>query len=434
MIAWAACALGACGGEGELIDGIFTPAEWDKLAALTPLRPPPPSPTNRFADSDAAAALGQRLWFERRYAGPIGEVGAPGSGALGALGETGKVGCVDCHDERGWFSDTRSVPNTTSLGTFRSRRNSPSIVNVAYYEWGGWGGAQDQLWKQAAAAPEGRDLNSTRLRVAHVIYDHYRADYDALFDPDLDPALDPAHPDAARFPPSGKPKAAPGDPDGPWERMAPADQRAVNEILASFGKAIEAYERRLVSGDAPFDRYVAGDPRAISESAKRGLRLFIGKAACDACHNDQTLTDNRFHNTGIPQSAVPLDEGRLADLARLASPWSGAGEYSDDRQAGQAKLDQAVASEELRGQFRTKSLRHVAETGPYFHDGSAPTLEAVVRFYNAGGGTAGFPGVKSPLLVPLGLSEPEIADLVAFLGTLTGAPVPAALTANTAAP
>src|SRR5262249_5765438 len=161
-------------------------------------------------------------------------------------------------------------PNKTSLGTTRTKRNSPSMVNVAYYEWAGWAGAHDQLWKQASTVFENRDsFNSDRLTYAHVIYAYYRDDYNALFSPALDPALDPGS-TSGGCPPSGKP----GEPA--WEGMSPDDRRIVDTIVTNCGKAVEAYERRLVSRDAPFDRYVAGDFDALSESAKRGLKLFVG--------------------------------------------------------------------------------------------------------------------------------------------------------------
>jgi cytochrome c peroxidase len=214
--------------------------------------------------------------------------------------------------------------------------------------------------------------------------------------------------------------------------MAGADQRIINTIVANCGKAIEAYERLLVSRDAPFDGYVAGDPGALSESAKRGLKLFIGKAGCASCHQDETFTDQSFHNTGLAQ-ALP-DQGRFGDVLRLSNPFNGAGIFSDDPAGGVEKLAGIEQREEMKGQFRTKSLRHLTETGPYFHDGSAGSLVDVVQFYNRGGDAeGGFPGKKDERMVPLHLSEDESADLVEFLRSLTGEPVPEALTKNTAA-
>jgi cytochrome c peroxidase len=408
-----------------LVDGTFTDAEWQKLSRYTPVPPLPSATTNRVADDPGAAALGQRLWFEKRYAGPI-MAGSTAEGGLGSIGARGMVACADCHDPARWFTDTRSLPNNTSLGTARTKRNSPSMVNVAYYEWVGWAGAHDQLWKQASIVFENRDsFNSDRLTYAHVIYAYYRDDYNALFSPPLDAALDPAD-TSGRFPPSGKP----GEPA--WDGMHPDDRRIVDTIVTNCGKAVEAYERRLVSHEAPFDQYVAGDFAALSESAKRGLKLFVGKAACASCHYGETFTDQEFHNTGVPQ-ATP-DRGRFDDVLRLVNPFNGAGVFSDDPIRGAEKLAGATQQPAMLGEFRTKSLRHLTETAPYFHDGSAETLEDVVRFYDRGGGPPGsYPGDKDPMLVPLNLTEGEIADLVEFLQSLTGEPVPESLTKNTAA-
>jgi cytochrome c peroxidase len=425
--------LSACVDE-EIVDGLFSQPEWKKIQSYTPLPSPPASPTNRFADDDAAAAFGQRMFFEKRYTGAIT---VEGSLIPGRMGEAGKYACVSCHDPKHWFIDTR-LSNDVSWGAGQiTKRNSPSMVNIAYYEWGGWAGAQDQFWKQGANSPETKDLLGDRLGIAHVIYDHYREDYNALFGPvtgALDPALDPSAPDQSRFPAHGKPKANTDDPDGPWELMTDADQRTVNTILANLGKAFEAYERRLVSGNAPFDRYVAGDFRALSMSAKRGLKLFIGKAGCDSCHQGETFTDQKFHNSAVMQEGPTFDLGRYEDVLRLDNPFNGRGDWSDDPVAGAEKLEGIVRDNDMRGQFRTKSLRQVAETGPYFHNGSASSLEEVIRHYNKGGASSGYPGKKDDTMVPLNLSDTEISDLVAFLESLTGEPVREALTIDTSAP
>lgn len=150
------------------------------------------------------------------------------------------------------------------------------------------------------------------------------------------------------------------------------------------GKAIAAFERTLVSNNSPFDRYQAGDRNAMSPSAVRGLALFQGKAGCTKCHDGPNFTDSSFHNVGV----------KGAD-------------------AGRAKI---VNEASLHGAFKTPGLRNTALTAPYMHDGSEPSLEAVVRFYNRGGDEK---KNRDPLIRELKLSAQDEADLVAFMGALT---------------
>jgi cytochrome c peroxidase len=419
--------------DDKMVDA-FTEEEFDIIKTLGPLGPVPANPTNKYADDVNVAALGQKLFFEKSYAGTL-TIADP---VLGPVGATGKIACASCHDVNNYYTDTRSHPNSTSLGVQWTRRNAPTLVNVAYYEWMSWGGKEDSLWYQGANGCESAvNFGGNRLQYAHMMFQKYRADYNALFPVPLDAALDPAAPDAARFPPAGKPKAA-GAADGPWEMMAPADRDIINTIMANIGKAIEAYERQLVSRNAPIDKYIGGEYTALSPAAKRGLRLFIGKAACVDCHSGPTLSDNKFHNTGVPQLGVNLplvDNGRFDDLsATLTNAFNGMGKFSDDPNRGAAKLAGMMVTDNLKGLFRTGMLRQIANTGPYMHTGSLLTLEDVVRFYNWGGGNANFSGVKSAAMVPLLLTDEEVADIVAFLRTLTGEPPPAGLGKDTSVP
>ncbi|HSN98020.1 MAG TPA: cytochrome c peroxidase [Candidatus Nanopelagicales bacterium] len=422
--------LGACSEDEELVDGRFTQAEWAKVQTLSPLPDVPEDTTNRYADDPAAAALGQRLFNEKGYSGPL-FVGDDGTnGGLGAVGESGKVACASCH-EGPWMIDLRSNPNNASLGADWIPRNANTLVNVAFYEpWFENDGISDSLWSDVLVDPEFHlAINGSRLKLAHVMWDKYREEYNAVFDPDLDPALDPAAPDAARFPEDGRPG------DDRWESMAPADQEIVTVIYVNFAKAVGAYMRLLVSREAPFDRYVAGDRSAIGEEAKRGLQLFIGKAGCVACHEGPHFSDDDFHVNGLRAEGphiIPEETGRYAIIERmLANPFNSDGPYSDDRSTG--RLDGLALTEEARGQWRTKGLRSVAETAPYMHTGQFEALRDVVSFYNDGGHESGFVGVKSDKIVPLNLTEQEIDDLVAFLETLTGEEVPAALREDTSA-
>jgi cytochrome c peroxidase len=423
--AWATASCDAnpfSGGE----DG-FSSAEWALVLELEPLATPPaPSLFNEYATDPAAAAIGHEMFFDKEFASAV-KVAGPS----GALGEVGAVACTTCHDPEGYFSDLRRSGGM-SHGTDYTTRNTPSLVNSAYYEWFNWGGRRDSLASQGATTLEtNTNAASSRLFVAHLVYSKYKAEYEAIFGP-LDPALDATASDAARFPPTGQAKSSADAPDGPWELMTDADRQAVNLIMANCGKAFEAYERNLVSGSSLFGRYVRDpDVEEFSPAARRGLALFIGKAACNDCHGGPALTDNRFHNVGVTQAlgehTPPVDEGRYEDIpGLLRNAFNVAGRYSINPEAGAAKL--AIANpedESTKGQFRTASLLNVAETAPYFHNGSVSTLEDVVRHYNDGGGPPGsYAGTASPTLRPLGLSDTEMSDLVAFLKSLTGEPVP----------
>jgi cytochrome c peroxidase len=409
------------GGE----DG-FSAEAWERVLELEPLSVPlGASRFNEHADDPAAATLGQAFFFEKDFSTAVRV-----AGPSGGVGEVRTVACATCHEPDAYFSDPRRTGGV-SHGVDFTARNAPSLVNVAYYYWFDWGGRADTLAAQGVAALETMsDGGSSRLLVAHLVWSKYRETYESIFGP-LDPALDAAAADAARFPLTGGPKASASAADGPWEMMREEDRRVVDQILANVGKALEAYERRLISGASPFGRYIGDVATAdFSEAARRGLALFVGKAACNECHRGPILSDNQFHNVGVPQAVgdntPAVDEGRYEDVAGLlADPFNSAGPFSADPAAGAARLAGIDPGDETtRGQFRTKSLLDVSETGPYFHNGSARTLREVVQHYDAGGGDVGtFSGQLDPKIRPLGLSGAEVDDLVAFLRSLTGEPV-----------
>jgi cytochrome c peroxidase len=192
-----------------------------------------------------------------------------------------------------------------------------------------------------------------------------------------------------------------------------------------IGQAIASYERTLVSGNSRFDRWrYDGDKTALDAQAQRGFRIFTGKGRCAACHlvgeKSALFTDHRFHNTGIgwertmaPERSsyrVRLAPGSFVDvegslLRAFEPPQADVGRY------------EVTTDLEDRWAYKTPMLRNVALTAPYMHDGSLPTLEAVVAFYDQGGIDN---ENRSPLLAPLGLAAAEKTDLVAFLKTLTG--------------
>ena len=433
-------ANGGAGNGGAGNGGAPSLRPSDGVKALSPLPTLlPVDTTNALADSAAAATLGQKLFFDKRYSGPLVALTPAGTvNPLGATGDTGKVACATCHSGPA-MSDNRDPFNVT-LGTNFHTRNAPALVNSSFYTWTNWAGRFSAQWELPLAVAENPvTMNSNRLKLAHFIYDHYKTDYEAVFSTTMNASLASGAADASRFPAEGKPKAA-GAADGPWEGMTSDDQKVVNRIIVNFGKALQAYFRKLVSRDAPFDQYVSADGgNAISESAKRGAELFVGKANCSTCHTGPTFTDNKFHNLGVRQdNTVPhepaLDNGRFADaVTLLGSALNSSGAYSDDAAAGAARLAGLTnpMPDNTKAAFRTASLREVADTAPYMHSGQLATLADVVKFYVAGGGSAAAGTTKDPLLLPLTLSDAEQADLVEFLKTLSGAAVPAALQIDT---
>ena len=413
-------ALGACQADP---DG-FTEQdrEFIQLMALTGN---PVDTSNDFVISGSvgAAELGQKLFFDPDLSGPLvaSQDGQPAK--LGAVGAAGRVACVDCHTPSGSFGDDRSSPNNVSLGLDYTSRNSPSLVNTAFYRWFAWDGRADSLWMQVGHAHESKKtMAGTRLRLAKLIAVRY-PQYQELFDAGFS-RLDPS--DAGM--------------DTEFERadggLIPLDGGSsayLNQVSATAYKALAAYISLLVSKNAPIDRYAAGDASALSPAAKRGLKLFLGRAGCVECHVGNTFTDNDFHSIGIGQRGLHVpasDEGRATGLRELLvnslSVFNSLSPYND----GIAKPARDLIADGGAGLFRTKSLRNVANSPPYMHAGQLQSLQEVVRFYNSGGESTGFVGTRDPRVVPLGLTADEVEDLVAFLQALTGDPLPARLTCD----
>ena len=418
----------------------FLPQEWAIIKTLSPLPDLPVDTTNKYRDSPAAALLGQKLFFEPRLSGPI-QVGTPAQGQLGAIGEKGKIACRNCHmPESKWLFDIRSnnggpIPNATALGSAWMTRNVSSVVNTIFYinaqtgaHWRENDGFSDSEWFDAQSELEGLPVqNGSRLQLAHVIFDHYHNDYNAAF-PEF--PLDPGLADLTRFPATGSPYIDTAS----WNSLSPADKEIINRILVNYGKSIEAYLRKLVSRNAPFDRFVAGKRDAISHEARQGLRLFIGKAGCVHCHNTPLLSDDNFHVVGLridktlSPFADPAETGRAANQALICTTtvadgdFNVNGHFSDDPISTR---DGNFCSQTIPvGLWRTKGLRQVAETAPYFRDGQEATLDDVIDFYDRGGDPEGTFLGGPRQIQPLHLSSEEKKQLKEFLKTLTGDPVP----------
>ncbi|HEY7338624.1 MAG TPA: cytochrome c peroxidase [Bryobacteraceae bacterium] len=174
------------------------------------------------------------------------------------------------------------------------------------------------------------------------------------------------------------------------DMTAPELESRIGLPASTITRALASFVRTILSGDSPYDRYVNGDARALSLEARIGLRVFRGKGHCTNCHAGPNLTDERFHNTGVAWAG-----GELHDVGRFA----------------------VTHAQEDRGAFKTPTLREVARTAPYMHDGSLATLADVVDYYAKGGNLN--PGLDSDLR-PLNLTGEEKDALVAFLRSLTG--------------
>jgi len=386
----------------------FTEREIKRILKHWPLPPLPADPTNRWADDERAARFGQALFFDTR------------------LSRNKDLSCASCHDPARGFGDGLSVAEGLGVGT----RNSPPLWNLAYQRWFFWDGRADSMWAQAVQPIETEvELGGNRTALARTIADDDRlaAAYEDLFG-ELPPLAD-----RERFPADARPVADdPGHPEQvAWASMTEADREAVTRVLVNAVKAIAAYERKLVSRDSPFDRFARGlaedDPKlraALSPSAQRGLKLFVTTAGCRQCHTGPNFTDDEFHDLGLAprEGGLRSDPGRHGGLERLLADELRASERFSDAPQGSAarELEFLARTQDTWGQFKTPSLRNVALTAPYSHDGAFERLEDVLRFYSTleGSAPAGHHGER--VLQPLDLSEREMADLVAFLASLTG--------------
>ena len=366
------------------------------IGSLPPL---PPDPTNAVADDPRAAGLGHTLFFDTRLSG------------------NGRVACATCHQPERRFTD--GTPKGNAIG--ESERNTMSIVGAAYSPWLYWDGRKDSLWSQALSPLEdSNEMGGNRVAQARVIVDdpRYRAAYEALFGP-LPDLSDPL-----RFPAVGAP-VHDATLAANWRSMAAEDQALVTKVFVNIGKAIAAYERLLIPSPSRFDAYAqavldedpAAQQAAFNANEVRGLRLFIGEAACIQCHNGSLFTNNEFHNTGVLSfpGEVP-DQGRIDGVRMVRNdPFNCRSDHSDDPNRSCPELEFARDGVELIGAFRTPPLRNLEGTSPYMHKGQISTLAEVLDHYN-----------RAPLAMighneakPLNLNGRELEQLEAILETLS---------------
>ena len=389
--------------DAEQACDIFSAEEWSKvreLSIVTTWREVPASPGNRWADDGAAASLGQKLFFDECFAGTNPNKPKP----------RGKS-CATCHQPDAALQEFFDHPD--------ARRNTPTIIDVSFYEWWPWDGRRDSLWTMALLPIEGDPLSSDRLNVARRVRSAYGDEYLEIFCADA--AEDDAH-CTEDVPAIEGDWAIPGVPA--WDSLTEVEQAAVNRTYVNVGKALEAYMRQIRSAQTRFDDFVAGDPDAIDDAAKRGLRLFIdSEIDCVDCHSGPDFSDDEFHVIGLPPTGWE-DLGRYRAIEQVKEyEFNSDSPYSDDSDDGASgTLDPSAGD---KGAFRTKHLRGVAQTGRFMHAGQFATLEETVRYYGEHDGTtAGLPyTILDDKIKQLDLSEDEIADLVAFLESLSFPPV-----------
>ena len=308
---------------------------------------------------------------------------------------TGEVSCSTCHDPAKAFTDkTGPIPVSVGVNGLTGTRNAPTVINAAYLK--------SQFWDGRRPSLEAQSLDPFLNPVEMALSDHQ-------------PILNIVRHDETY--------------GGLFQSAFGISGGAIT--IDHVAKAIGAFERVVVAGDSPFDRfYFAGETDAINDAAKRGFAVFLTQGRCVSCHTiSQThalFTDNRFHNLGIGFDRIE-DDAQTVVGAFLASART-------DREVDEALLGDVNISEIGRfavsrqmqdiGQFKTMTLRNIAATAPYMHDGSLKTLRQVVDFYNTtippdqdqNGEANAF---QSGGIRPLDLSEEQVSDLVAFLESLT---------------
>jgi len=360
----------SAGAGAQLLD--FTDAETRAILRHGPWPAPwSRDPSNRVSGSAAAIELGERMFFDPR------------------LSSSGQVLCATCHVPYRAWQDGRA----RAFGLADTERNTQSLLDVRYQRWFGWDGAGDSLWAQSVRPIlEPREMGGSVAQAAALV----RGDAEL----------------SCRF-----------------EKVFGAPVPAADEaVLAGIGKALAAFQETLLSGRSPFDEFRDALSRSdlssmkkYPEAAQRGLRIFIGRGNCGACHVGPAFSNGEFHDTGVPFFvAGGVDSGRHGGIRKLrANTFNLLGAYNDDRGGSSAVKTRQVAEEHRNfGEFKSPSLRNVARTAPYMHNGSLATLAEVVRHYSEINPDR-LHSDGEALLKPLRLSAGESADLVAFLESLS---------------
>jgi len=356
--------------KATLLTGAVAAALVTCVAFAGPLGlPPVPVPADNPITPEKVK-LGDKLFHDQRFS------------------TTGDVSCSTCHDKDKGFTD--QLPVSEGIRKLKGTRSAPTVINAAYLETQFWDGREPTLESQSGQPflnPVEMGLENHDLIVKIVRTD---PEYVDLF--------------KKAFGKSG-------------------DQVTMVEVQ----QALATFERTLIAGNSPFDRYYfGGDKKAMSPAAIRGLDLFVGQGRCVSCHViEQTqalFTDNRFHMIGVAAQQMPKDLDELsAAVEDVKKKGTDIAVLSD---AKTSSLGRYAVTRDLTdiGAFKTSTLRNIDLTAPYTHDGSLKTLKEVVQFYNNGGRlkeSDPLPELLSGGIRPLNLTEEQQDDLVEFMKALT---------------
>lgn len=354
---------------------------------------------NAVVNNEAARQFGHKLFFDAR------------------LSANGKISCAHCHQPKYFFSDGRQK----AFGLAAVSRNTPSIVGSVYSQWQFHDGRSDSLWSQALIPLENENEHGgNRLFFAKVIYNNpdLKAQYERLFGslPNLT--------DTKRFPNIDGNVSAKHFKET-WNDLDKSDKHVIDAIFTNLGKAIAAYEAKLVPAPSRVDHYIEAvlndahnnSAKHLSDQETLGLKLFIGKAMCIMCHNGPLFSNFEMHNIGtLTRSDKQFDWGRFEGARSVLDyEFNCRSEFNDDKDKSCKELEFIKLNKKHTvGSFKTPSIRNVSKTPPYMHDGRFNSLRQVIAHYN------------SPPKNPIGkldnmiisLSENEVDALIAFLRSL----------------
>lgn len=298
------------------------------------------------------AELGKKLFFDRRLSGD------------------GTMSCATCHIPELAFTDGQEI--SLSYPATKNWRNTPTVINTVFHKTFFWDGRVKSLEEQAlfpvmSSFEMNLNIDFMVERIRQVA--QYRKDFKETLGMDV-------------------------------------SSKGIATVLAEFQKT-------LVSKNAPLDKFLLGDAKALSEDARQGMDIFVGKAGCINCHYGKALMDNKFHHIGVPEKDEHIEDEQIAITRRFVAKIHGYKEYKSLKE----DLGRYLITRQKKDwkAFKTPSLREISKTAPYMHNGYFQSIDEVIDFFNKGGGKG------NKVLKPLNLSDKEKSLLKIFLiEALTG--------------